>query len=125
MNKRLVVCCDGTWQQPDQTWSGQSSATNVVRLAMRIAKSDGPGRLVRSNSLELARVWDLLAEERPIGLRGEQPDPTQSVHAAVCTRWDRDDAYRPRDLRAYFERIGDARAKVSARAVGRLFRGRG
>ena len=31
--KRLVVCCDGTWSQPDQQASGASCPTNVVKLA--------------------------------------------------------------------------------------------
>ena len=36
--KRLIVCCDGTWQRPDQNWFGTDSPTNVVRLAGHIAK---------------------------------------------------------------------------------------
>jgi uncharacterized protein (DUF2235 family) len=39
--KRLVVCCDGTWQLPDQKWFGSSSPTNVARISERIANSDG------------------------------------------------------------------------------------
>jgi uncharacterized protein (DUF2235 family) len=39
--KRLVVCCDGTWQLPDQTWLGSDSPTNVARLSERVANFDG------------------------------------------------------------------------------------
>jgi uncharacterized protein (DUF2235 family) len=39
--KRLIVCCDGTWQRPDQTFRGKDWPTNVVRLASAIAKLDG------------------------------------------------------------------------------------
>jgi uncharacterized protein (DUF2235 family) len=37
--KRLIVCCDGTWQRPDQNWFGTHSPTNVVRLGGHIAKA--------------------------------------------------------------------------------------
>ena len=36
--KRLVVCCDGTWNVPDQ-----NSPTNVVKLALAVAAHDGAG----------------------------------------------------------------------------------
>jgi uncharacterized protein (DUF2235 family) len=35
--KRIVVCCDGTWNRPDA-----KSPTNVVKLANAVADSDGP-----------------------------------------------------------------------------------
>jgi len=36
--KRLVLCCDGTWNKPDK--SSHHVPTNVVRLAYRVAKRD-------------------------------------------------------------------------------------
>jgi uncharacterized protein (DUF2235 family) len=39
--KRLVLCCDGTWNKPDQERDGKPCPTNVVKLAVRIAKRDG------------------------------------------------------------------------------------
>jgi uncharacterized protein (DUF2235 family) len=39
--KRLVVCCDGTWNRADQASNGRPCPTNVVKLAYRIAKRDG------------------------------------------------------------------------------------
>jgi uncharacterized protein (DUF2235 family) len=40
--KRLVVCCDGTWNRPDQqTKDGAPCPTNVIKLAYRVAKRDG------------------------------------------------------------------------------------
>jgi uncharacterized protein (DUF2235 family) len=39
--KRLVLCCDGTWNSADQVVEGAPCPTNVVRLAYRVAKSDG------------------------------------------------------------------------------------
>ena len=40
--KRLVVCCDGTWNSADQQREGVACPTNVVRLAYRVAKRAGP-----------------------------------------------------------------------------------
>ncbi len=40
--KKLVVCCDGTWNQADQVrQDGQPCVTNVVKIAVRVAKRDG------------------------------------------------------------------------------------
>ena len=39
--KRLVVCCDGTWNSADQQSNGKPCPTNVVKLAYRVAKHDG------------------------------------------------------------------------------------
>jgi uncharacterized protein (DUF2235 family) len=41
--KRLIVCCDGTWNRADQQSAGEPCPTNVVKLAYRIAKRDGAG----------------------------------------------------------------------------------
>ena len=39
--KRLILCCDGTWNKPDEEKNGRPIPTNVVRLAYRVAKRDG------------------------------------------------------------------------------------
>lgn len=39
--KRLVLCCDGTWNQADQEDKGVPCPTNVVKISCRIAKCDG------------------------------------------------------------------------------------
>lgn len=38
--KRLIVCCDGTWNSADQERNGRPSPTNVIKIAYRIAKRD-------------------------------------------------------------------------------------
>jgi uncharacterized protein (DUF2235 family) len=43
--KRLVLCCDGTWNREDQEKNGKPCPTNVVKLAYRIAKRDAAGTL--------------------------------------------------------------------------------
>jgi uncharacterized protein (DUF2235 family) len=37
--KRLVVCCDGTWNRPDE-----ESPTNVAKMALAVAETDGETR---------------------------------------------------------------------------------
>jgi uncharacterized protein (DUF2235 family) len=39
--KRLVICCDGTWNTPDQTKDGRPCPTNVTKLALAVAEDDG------------------------------------------------------------------------------------
>lgn len=36
--KRLILCCDGTWNRADQSSNGTPCPTNIVRIAYRIAK---------------------------------------------------------------------------------------
>jgi len=39
--KRLILCCDGTWNSADQEVNDVPCPTNVVKIAYRIAKRDG------------------------------------------------------------------------------------
>jgi hypothetical protein len=41
--KRLVLCCDGTWNSADQESDHEPCPTNVVRLGYRVAKRDPAG----------------------------------------------------------------------------------
>lgn len=41
--KRLAICCDGTWNTPDQKEGGIPVPTNVVRLYNAIAEADEKG----------------------------------------------------------------------------------
>jgi uncharacterized protein (DUF2235 family) len=43
MSKRLVLCCDGTWNSPDQ-----KSPTNVTKVALAVAPTDASGREQRT-----------------------------------------------------------------------------
>ncbi len=43
MTKRLVLCCDGTWNTPDQTSSGRPCRTNVAKVAATVADRDRSG----------------------------------------------------------------------------------
>ncbi|RDH75682.1 DUF2235 domain-containing protein [Mycolicibacterium moriokaense] len=43
MSKRLVLCCDGTWNSPDQ-----QAPTNVTKIALAVAPFDSTGREQRT-----------------------------------------------------------------------------
>lgn len=39
--KRIAICCDGTWNTPDQTDRGVAEPTNVTKLADAVARTAG------------------------------------------------------------------------------------
>ena len=41
--KRLILCCDGTWNTPDERDRGVPVPTNVVRIFNAVAPRDGKG----------------------------------------------------------------------------------
>ncbi len=41
--KRLVLCCDGTWNTPDQSCAGTPCQTNVTKVATAVEPADGAG----------------------------------------------------------------------------------
>jgi uncharacterized protein (DUF2235 family) len=41
--KRIIVCCDGTWNRPDQVHGGQVCASNVTKIARCVAPVDSHG----------------------------------------------------------------------------------
>ena len=43
MTKRLIMCCDGTWNTPDQQHGGRPRPTNVTKLALAVAPRDPQG----------------------------------------------------------------------------------
>ena len=48
VSKRLVICCDGTWNSPDQVRGGKPAPTNVVKIALAVAPTDSTGREQRT-----------------------------------------------------------------------------
>jgi uncharacterized protein (DUF2235 family) len=44
MSKRLVLCCDGTWNTPDQEVGGRPCPTNVTKLALAVADVGADGK---------------------------------------------------------------------------------
>jgi uncharacterized protein (DUF2235 family) len=43
MAKRLVLCCDGTWNRPDEIRDGVAAPTNVVKVFFGVADQDSHG----------------------------------------------------------------------------------
>lgn len=43
MPKRIVICCDGTWNTPDQKDRGEVRPSNVAKIALSVAPQDGNG----------------------------------------------------------------------------------
>ncbi len=43
MPKRLIVCCDGTWNTPDQECDGRPCQTNVAKLAVALLDTGDDG----------------------------------------------------------------------------------
>ncbi len=41
--KRIVICCDGTWNTPDQFDRGKRRPTNVTKTALAVAEQDEQG----------------------------------------------------------------------------------
>jgi uncharacterized protein (DUF2235 family) len=41
--KRIIVCCDGTWNRPDQVHGGDICASNVTKIARCILPADDKG----------------------------------------------------------------------------------
>lgn len=41
--KKLILCCDGTWNTADQKTDGELCPTNVTKLGLRIAQHDAQG----------------------------------------------------------------------------------
>ncbi len=41
--KRIIVCCDGTWNQPDMDADGKPCPTNVTKIASRIPRTAADG----------------------------------------------------------------------------------
>jgi uncharacterized protein (DUF2235 family) len=48
MPKRLIVCCDGTWNRPDQIENGLAAPTNVAKIALAVLREapDGTPQLL-------------------------------------------------------------------------------
>src|SRR3954451_8570223 len=61
--KRLVVCCDGTWNRPDHIDQGVAAPTNVAKIALALADHDASGnaQLLHYQAGVGTRRWEHLA----------------------------------------------------------------
>jgi uncharacterized protein (DUF2235 family) len=46
MGKQLVVCCDGTWNVPDEVRAGVAAPTNVAKLALGVLAGEDSGQML-------------------------------------------------------------------------------
>ena len=110
--KRLVVCCDGTWNRPDQVNRGVAAPTNVAKFALALAERDADRheqRLHYEAGVGTRRHERLLGGAFGVGL---------SRNVRECYRFLVDN-YEPGDV-LYF--VGFSRGAFTARSVAGLVR---
>lgn len=113
--KRLVVCCDGTWNRPDQVHGDVVAPTNVTKLALGLAPEDDWGNP------------QLLHYERGVGtgrferLRGGAFGLGLSRNVRSCYRF-LAHCYEPGDELYLF---GFSRGAFTARSLAGLIRNSG
>ena len=115
MGKRLVVCCDGTWNRPDQLQAGVPAPTNVTKLALAVLRRGEDG------------VEQVLHYEKGVGtgrferLRGGAFGLGLSRNVRACYRFVCE-TYEPGDDIFLF---GFSRGAFTARSLGGLLRNSG
>src|SRR5918992_5605686 len=110
--KRLIVCCDGTWNKPEQLNSGLLAPTNVSKLALAIARQDDEGtpQLVHYQRGVGTRTWEKL-RGGPLGI-----GLTRNVRDCYGFLVEN---YEPGDQLFFF---GFSRGAFTARSLGGLVR---
>jgi uncharacterized protein (DUF2235 family) len=82
MAKRLVLCCDGTWNTPDQASGGKPCRTNVTKLALGVAPQDEDGveqRLYYHRGVGTSRRERLRGGAFGLGLSRDVRDVYRSI----------------------------------------------
>src|SRR4051794_8905278 len=113
--KRLVVCCDGTWNRPDHIDQGVAAPTNVAKIALALAESDSAGnpQLLHYEAGVGTRRWEhLVGGGLGVGL---------SRNVQECYRFVVDN-YAPGDELYFF---GFSRGAFTARSTVGLVRNAG
>jgi uncharacterized protein (DUF2235 family) len=110
MTKRLVVCCDGTWNVPDQDRRGVAAPTNVAKLALGLhVEEDGDQRLFYEPGVGASPDERIIGGAFGYGL---------SRNICDCYRW-LALTYKPGDLLYLF---GFSRGAYTARSLCGLIR---
>ena len=113
--KRLVVCCDGTWNRPDHIDQGVAAPTNVAKVALALADEDDAGnpQLLHYQAGVGTRRWEhLVGGGFGVGL---------SRNVQECYRFVVDN-YEPGDELYFF---GFSRGAFTARSTVGLVRNAG
>jgi hypothetical protein len=107
---RLVVCCDGAWNRPDQVKGGVASPTNVLKVARGVAKEDPTG------VTQLVYYHPGVGTERLERIRGGAFGLGLSRDARECYRFLVEN-YQPGDELYFF---GFSRGAFTARSLAGL-----
>lgn len=108
--KRLVVCCDGTWNTPEQEQYDRPSPSNVVRLHNAVAKEDGRGTRQEKYYHTGVGTEGSLAARTVGGMWGEGLDKNiESAYAWLASNYEDGDA-------VYL--FGFSRGAYTVRALG-------
>ena len=113
--KRLIVCCDGTWNRPDHSDHGVAAPTNVAKLSLALAEEDdagNPQRLHYEAGVGTRRWEHVLGGGCGVGL---------SRNVKECYRFLIDN-YAPGDKLYFF---GFSRGAFTARSTVGLVRNSG
>jgi uncharacterized protein (DUF2235 family) len=115
MTKRLVVCCDGTWNRPDQLDNGVAAPTNVSKVALGVAREDGGG------TAQLLHYQPGVGTRRLERIRGGAFGLGLSRNVRECYRF-LVECYEPGDELYFF---GFSRGAFTARSTVGLVRNAG
>jgi uncharacterized protein (DUF2235 family) len=115
MAKRLVLCCDGTWNRPDETREGIPAPTNVAKIEMAVARQDGPG------TQQLVHYEEGVGTQRFERIRGGAFGYGLTRNILNCYRWLVEN-YEPGDELFFF---GFSRGAYTARSTVGLVRNAG
>src|SRR3954447_8100070 len=115
MAKRLVLCCDGTWNRPDETREGIPAPTNVAKIEMAVARQDGPG------TQQLVHYEEGVGTQRFERIRGGAFGYGLTRNILNCYRWLVEN-YEPGDELFLF---GFSRGAYTARSTVGLVRNAG
>ncbi|EIE49092.1 DUF2235 domain-containing protein [Salipiger aestuarii] len=90
---RLVICCDGTWNSPEQEVNGLPSPTNVVRLKASLVRA-GPDGLAQTAYYRfgVGTSGGLLRRLREGGLGIGLGEDIKSAYHWLATTWKPGDA---------------------------------
>jgi uncharacterized protein (DUF2235 family) len=115
MARRLVVCCDGTWNRPDQLDDGLPAPTNVSKLALGVAREDADG------AAQLVHYQPGVGTRRFERIRGGAFGLGLSRNVQDCYRF-LVESYQPGDELYFF---GFSRGAFTARSTVGLVRNSG
>jgi uncharacterized protein (DUF2235 family) len=108
--RRLVVCCDGTWNRPDQVKNGMASPTNVTKLARGLSPQAASG------TAQIRYYHAGVGTERLERITGGAFGLGLSRHVCDCYRFVVEN-YQPGDELYFF---GFSRGAFTARSLGGL-----